>query len=104
MHATIPFRSTRQVLIAALLMATTLLILISAWPGDVHAAATTEAFAEETILPFAPADEGGAGLSGAGASEWLPFAVALGPALVLIAGLLWLTFGIDRSEQSDPQE
>ena len=57
--------------------------------------------AQEIIIPMAPADEGGDGLSGSGASEWLPFAVLLGPFLVVVSGLLWLTFRIDASEAEE---
>jgi hypothetical protein len=43
-------------------------------------------------------DVGDGGYDGAGASDWLPFAMMLGPFLVLITGLLWVTFRIDKSE------
>lgn len=69
--------------------------------GEAAAAGLAPAVADEVVPPQAPADEGGAGLSNAGASEWLPFAITLGPFLVLITGLLWLTFGIDRSEKKE---
>ncbi len=46
---------------------------------------------------YIDSDVGDGGLSGAGASDWAPFAVMLAPFLVLFAGLMWLTFGIDRS-------
>ena len=54
--------------------------------------------AGEQRLPMTAPDEGGAGTDQAGASEWIPFAVMLGPFLVLVVPLLWLIFRIDRSE------
>ncbi len=104
MRVTTPPRNARRVCIAGLLTAALLLALVAAWPADAQAAAGADVPAQEIVLPLAAADEGGGGLSGAGASEWLPFAIALGPALLLIAGILWITFAIDRYEDSDPEE
>jgi len=50
----------------------------------------------EQVTP-ADSDVNG-GFDGAGASDWVPFAIMLAPFIVLISGLLWVTFGIDRSE------
>lgn len=51
----------------------------------------------ERIVPI-DSDVQGGGTAGAGASEWIPFAIMLGPFSILITGILWLTFRIDRSE------
>ncbi|MXY78209.1 MAG: hypothetical protein F4Y94_00515 [Chloroflexi bacterium] len=90
-------RSLLALTIAALLVA----VLFAALPAPADAAALPEAPGDEVVIPMAPADEGGAGMSGSGASEWLPFAVLLGPFLVVITGLLWLTFRIDASEAEE---
>ncbi|MCY3920402.1 MAG: hypothetical protein OXG38_11460 [Chloroflexi bacterium] len=90
-------RSLLALTVAALLAA----LLFAALPAPAEAAGLPEAPGDETIIPMAPADEGGAGMSGSGASEWLPFAVLLGPFLVVITGLLWLTFRIDASEAEE---
>ncbi len=67
-------------------------------PSPASAAGDAQTPADEQLLPMAAPDEGGAGTDQAGASEWIPFAVMLGPFLVLIVPLLWLIFRIDRSE------
>lgn len=55
--------------------------------------------APPAIEQVAPADSDvNGGFDGAGASDWAPFAIMLAPFIVLISGLLWVTFGIDRSE------
>ena len=95
-------RSAQRLLIAGIVTIALLATLFVALPTDLNAAAAVSApVAEEIVLPMAPADEGGGGLSGSGASEWLPFAVLLGPFMVVITGLLWLTFKIDDSETDD---
>ena len=90
-------RSLLALTIAALLAA----VLFAAMPAPADAAGLPEAPGNETIMPMVPADEGGGGMSGSGASEWLPFAVLLGPFLVVITGLLWLTFRIDAGETDE---
>ena len=52
----------------------------------------------QRLLPHVPADEGGTAINNAEKSEWYLFAILLGPFLVLVSGLLWLTFRIDHSE------
>ena len=78
------------VLASALLLGVMLLTTPSVSAGDVVAPVAEE-------IAYIDSDVGDGG-SGAGASEWLPFAVMLAPFGVLITGLLWLTFGIDKSE------
>lgn len=96
-------RSGRRLLIVGVVTIALLATLFAALPADLDAAGVTTPPAEEIVIPMAPADEGGDGLAGAGASEWLPFAVMLGPLLVLITGLLWLTFKIDSTEAEDDE-
>ena len=50
------------------------------------------------VLADIPADEGGSGVNNAGSSEWIVFSVGLGPFIILVSCLLWITFGIDKSE------
>lgn len=84
---------------AALLIAVALLVgAMLAVPGNASAADVGEPVAAELALPMAPSGEGGDGIGSGTASGWIVFAVGLAPAGVLMAGLLWLTFGIDRSE------
>ena len=90
-----------RLLIGAVAVGLLIVGVLAAPGGEAAAAGLAPAVADEVVPPQAPADEGGAGLSNAGASEWLPFAITLGPFLVLITGLLWLTFGIDRSEKKE---
>ncbi len=52
--------------------------------------------AEEVVSIDSDVEQGG--MDGAGASDWLPFAIMLAPFLVLVSGILWVTFGIDKSE------
>lgn len=83
---------------------TIILILIAAALvlGVLLAASPSADAADVTPPPIeqvAPADSDvNGGLDGAGASDWIPFAIMLAPFAVLISGLLWVTFGIDRSE------
>ena len=51
--------------------------------------------AEEVTYIDSDVGDGG---SGAGASDWVSFAMLLAPFFVLITALLWLFFGIDKSE------
>ena len=91
----------RQLLVALIVTVFLLALLAVAVPAAADAAGITTPPAEEIVIPMAPADEGGDGLSGAGASEWLPFAVLLGPLLVLITGLLFLTFKLDSGHSDE---
>ncbi len=93
--------SPRRFLLALTVTALLVGLLLVALPAPIEAAGLTAPPAQEIIIPMAPADEGGDGLSGSGASEWLPFAVLLGPFLVVVSGLLWLTFRIDASEAEE---
>ncbi len=79
----------------ALLVAATITL-----PTSAGATGLDTPVGQEIVLPLTPADEGGGGLGNAGESEWIMFAVALGPFLVLIIGLLWLTLKIDSSEDN----
>lgn len=84
---------------AALLIAVALLVgAMLAVPGNASAADVGEPVAAELVLPMAPSGEGGDGIGSGTAPGWIVFAVGLAPAGVLMTGLLWLTFGIDRSE------
>lgn len=89
----------------ALAIAAVLLIgAVAVLDTPVQAAATPGIAAPavtEPVLPPAAADEGGAGVGNAGASEWLPFALLLAPFLALMTGLLWLTFRIDHDERQE---
>ena len=81
------------------IVATISLGVFTALPGSVDAAAATPPpQVEQIVLPHAPADQGGTDSTNARTADWLMFAVTLGPFAVLMAGLLLLTFGIDRSE------
>ena len=88
----------RRLLVALLLTLFMVAVLAVVVPSASEAAGIAGPPAEEIVIPMAPADEGGGGLSQAGASEWIPFAVTLGPFLVIISGLLWLTFRVDAEE------
>jgi hypothetical protein len=98
--STLP-HSAHRLLIVAIVTIALLATLFAALPADLDAAAVSTPPAQEIVIPMAPADEGGDGLSGSTSSEWIPFAVLLGPFLVVITGLLWLTFRIDASEADD---
>ena len=50
------------------------------------------------VLADVPPNEGGSGVNNAGSSEWIVFSVGLGPFVILVSCLLWITFGIDKSE------
>lgn len=91
-------RTTRRLLIVALVSVVLLTSLFFIAPAETEAAGIAPQPGHEIVIPMAPADEGGGGLSGSGASEWIPFAVMLGPFVVVITGLLWLTFRIDADE------
>ncbi len=77
------------VLASALLLGVVLLTTPSVSAEDVAAPVT-----EEVVYIDSDVGDGG---SGAGASDWALFAMLLAPFLVLFSGLMWLTFGIDRS-------
>ena len=100
--STLP-RSGRRLLIVGVVTIALLATLFAALPADLDAAGVTTPPAEEIVIPMAPADEGGGGLSSSGASEWLPFAILLGPLLILITGLLWLTFRVDSNDAEDDE-
>lgn len=98
---TAQIHSPHRFLLALTVTALLVGLLLVALPAPIEAAGLATPPAQEIIIPMAPADEGGDGLSGSGASEWLPFAVLLGPFLVVVSGLLWLTFRIDASEAEE---
>jgi hypothetical protein len=87
-------------LITAALLTTTAVTL----PASADAAAIDAPVAQETVLPMTPGGEGGGGLDGSGAPQWIMFAIALGPFLVLISTLLWLTVKIDASTGADQDD
>lgn len=91
-------RSPRRVLLVLALVA----ILATAGGGlsapAASAAEQTAPIPVERLLPHTPADEGGTAIDNAEKPEWFLFAVLLGPFLVLVSGILWLTFRIDHSE------
>lgn len=104
MSASAPPTTARRLLVVGTVITATVALLAAlfvAFPAGLEGADVAAPPAQEIVIPLAPADEGGDGLAGAGASEWIPFAVALGPALVLLTGLLWLTFKIDANETDD---
>ena len=78
------------VLASALLLGVVLLTTPSVSASDVAAPVTEE-------VVYLDSDVGDGGMNGFGASDWAPFAILLAPFLVLFTGLMWLTFGIDRS-------
>lgn len=85
--------------LAVLLIAAALLVgAMVAVPSNASAAEVGEPVAEEIVLPMAPSGEGGDGIDNGTAPGWIMFSVALAPFSVLMTGLLWLTFRIDRSE------
>ncbi len=100
--STLP-RSARRLLIVGLVTIALLAALLAALPADLDAASVATPPAQEIVIPMAPAGEGGDGLAGAGASEWLPFATLLGPFMVVMTGLLFLTFKIDSSDADDDE-
>ena len=93
--------TARRLLVAGAVTLALLAALFVALSADVEGAGLAGPPAQEIVIPMAPADEGGDGLSGAGASEWIPLAVLLGPAAVLLAGVMWLTFRIDADQTDD---
>lgn len=82
------------VLASALLLGVVLLTTPSVSAEDVAAPVTEE-------VVYIDSDVGDGGLSGVGASDWVLFAMLLAPFLVLFTGLMWLTFGIDKSEADE---
>ena len=78
------------VLASALLLGMVLLTIPSVSAEDVAAPVTEE-------VVYIDSDVGDGGLNGVGASDWAMFAMLLAPFLVLFSGLMWLTFGIDKS-------
>jgi hypothetical protein len=78
------------VLASALLLGVVLLTIPSVSAEDVAAPVTEE-------VVYIDSDVGDGGLNGVGASDWAMFAMLLAPFLVLFSGLMWLTFGIDKS-------
>ncbi len=86
---------SRALLLAVL--ATTLLLGVVLVSASIASAGDVVAPVAEEMVSI-DSDVGDGGSDGAGASEWLPFAMMLGPFIVLITGLLWVTFRIDKSE------
>ncbi len=101
MMVTIPPRTLVRPLLLLLITAAVLAALLTttavALPASAGAAAVDTSVAQEIVLPMAPGGEGGGGIDGSGAPQWIMFAIALGPFLVLISSLLWLTVRIDAS-------
>ena len=66
--------------------------------GSISAAEMQVASESITAIPMTPASEGGGGVGVENASPaaWIVFGVGLGPFIVLMAGLLWLTIKIDN--------
>ena len=85
--------------VVALTIAAAVLVgAVVALPTSASAADVGNPVAEELVVPMAPSGEGGDGIGSGTASGWIVFAVGLGPFALLMTGLLWLTFRIDRSE------
>ncbi len=82
------------VLASALLLGVVLLTTPSVSAEDVAAPVTEE-------IVYIDSDVGDGGTNGMGASDWAMFAMLLAPFLVLFSGLMWVTFGIDRSEADE---
>lgn len=88
-------------LITAALLAALLATEVVTLPTSADAAGIDTPVEQETVIPMTPGGEGGGGLDNSGASEWVMFAMALGPFLVLITALLWLTVKIDSSNEDE---
>ena len=88
---------TRTALLLTVLALAVALALTLA-PAEALAAGVDGPIVGEQPLPQTPPDQGGAGVDGYKATDWITFAVPLGAFLPAIIGLLWLTFRIDRSE------
>ena len=91
---------TRTALLLTVLALVAVLALTFA-PAAALAAGIDGPIAGERPLPQASPDQGGAGVNGYQATDWITFAVPLGAFLPAIIGLLWLTFRIDRSESRE---
>ncbi len=96
--ARVRVRPLLSIAIAGVAAALLLGALFAAFPDSADAAAVDPPLTDELVLPMTPAREGGDGIDNAGTSEWVMLAVTLGPFSVLISGLIWLTFRIDKSE------
>ena len=90
-------RPLLPLLIAAALLAALLTATVVTMPASAGAAGIDAPVEQETVMPMTPGGEGGGGLDGSGAPQWIMFAMALGPFVVLMTGLLWLTVKIDSS-------
>lgn len=88
---------TRTALLLTVLALVAALALTLA-PGEALAAGIDGPTVGEQPFPQASPDQGGAGVNGYKATDWITFAVPLGAFLPAIIGLLWLTLRIDRSE------
>ena len=108
MMVTIPPRALVRpllpLLIATALVAALLTAAVVTMPTSAGAAGIDAPVEQETVMPMTPGGEGGGGLDNAGAPEWVMFAMALGPFLVLMTGLLWLTVRIDASNDAGNED
>ena len=91
-------RSPRRLLLVLALAATLGTAGVGLTTPTASAAEQTTPVPVERVLPHTPADEGGTAVDNAEKPEWFLFAILLAPFLVLVSGILLLTFRIDRSE------
>ena len=97
-------RPLLPLLIAAALVAALLTAAVVTMPASAGAAGIDAPVEQEIVTPMTPGGEGGGGLDNSGAPEWITFAITLGPFLVLITGLLWLTVKIDASNDAGNED
>ncbi|HJN93504.1 MAG TPA: hypothetical protein QGF05_12385 [Dehalococcoidia bacterium] len=97
MRSTTLTLSIRPLLVLFVAAALILGIFLAATPV-LEASDLAEPVTEQVISSPIDSDVQDDGLNGFGASDWVMFAVLLAPFLVLFTGIMWLTFGIDKSE------
>ena len=96
---TVALPELSRALILAVLASALLLGVVLLTTPSVSANDGAAPVIEEVV--YIDSDVGDGGLDGMGASDWALFAMLLAPFLVLFTGLMWLTFGIDKSEADE---
>ena len=97
-------RPLLPLLIAAALLAALLTAAAVTLPSSAGAAGIDAPVEQESVIPMTPGGEGGGGLDNSGAPQWIMFAMTLGPFLVLVTALLWLTVKIDASNEDGTED